>query len=414
MQLKLYALLSMFCFTVAQAQQLPLSQKQSRTDDFLKEYPLGEVEVDILSSYYEQDGNHSAVEGGEGTQALTDKSFTVIVNIPVDTVNILNMSISADTYTSASSDHIDGIGDNAILSTASSRDTRKYGNLSYSRINKKGTTLNIGTGFSSEFDVQSGSVQMGISKESENRNREISLHLKGYYDKWKLIYPVEYRYNAQTFDLPDIRKTLSADVSVAQVINTKLQAMLSYEFTYQNGLLSTPFHRVYFNDGTDIYTRTGSIEKLPESRTKHAFGVRMSAYPFDWLIGRFYTRYYFDSFGINSYTISSEFPVKINRFFSVYPFYRYYTQTSAKWFSPYGEHDLLQDFYTSDYDLAGFSSNKAGVGLRISPPFGLLHYDGPFRNRTSALKGIEIRCGKYFRSDGLESFIMSANLNFGF
>ncbi len=387
-----------------------ISQNSSPKDKI----DIGEVEVDILSSYYEQDGEHSAVEGGDGSQSLQDMAFSVVVNIPIDTVNIFNMSLSADTYTSASCDHIDGVGNNAVLSTPSSQDTRTYGNLSYSRITRKGLTLTIGSGFSYEFDVSSVSGLLGISKESKNHNREISLHMKGYHDKWTLIYPVEFRLNRSNFNLPDIRNTLSTDISYAQVINKRLQMLFSYETTIQKGLLSTPFHRVYFNDGTDIFTRTRNIESLPGNRFKHAFSTRISTYPVSWLIGRFYYRYYFDTYNISAHTTSAELPFKITRFFSVYPFYRYYIQTASTWFHPYGEHDVSQEFYTSDYDLSAFTSNKVGVGFRISPPMGILHTTNLIKSRTSSLKGIELRLGRYSRSDGLSSFIVSSDLNLTF
>ena len=131
-------------------------------DDLQKKSRIGEVEVDILSSYYEQSGDHSAVEGGAGTQTLSDKVFSVSVSVPIDSVKLFSLSVSADTYSSASSDHIDGVGSRAVLSTPSAQDARVYGNLSYSRIMKKGTTLSIGVGFSSEFDVKSASLQLGI------------------------------------------------------------------------------------------------------------------------------------------------------------------------------------------------------------------------------------------------------------
>jgi hypothetical protein len=405
MQLKIY-LWVLLCFVTLNA------ISQSKIDK--GKHKVGDVEIDILSSYYEQEGDHSAVEGGNGTQTLSDKVLSVTLSVPVDSVNIFDMSVSADTYSSASSDHIDGVGSYAVLSTPSSHDLRAYGNLAYSRINRKGKTLTIGAGFSSEFDVKSTSMLLGFAKESEDKNRELSVHVKGYYDKWKLIFPTEYRLNSSSFNLPDVRKTVSSDLSFAQVINKKLQALFSYEFTYQNGLLSTPFHRVYFNDGEDIYTRTGSIEKLPDYRSKHAFGVRISSFPFDWLIGRFYYRYYFDSFGIKAHTLNTEVPLKITRFFSVYPFYRFYSQTAADWFRPYGEHDLSQEFYTSDYDLSNFVSNKIGIGLRLSPPMGLIHLRSNSGNRSSSLKGLELRFAKYYRSDGLRSFIISSNLSFGF
>ncbi|WP_375435149.1 hypothetical protein [uncultured Hymenobacter sp.] len=53
-----------------------------------------ETEVNILSSYYEQDGNYGAVQGGVGTQELTDVSPTIILNVPLDSVTRLSANLT--------------------------------------------------------------------------------------------------------------------------------------------------------------------------------------------------------------------------------------------------------------------------------------------------------------------------------
>jgi hypothetical protein len=59
--------------------------------------------------------------------------------------------------------------------------------------------------------------------------------------------------------------------------------------------------------------------------------------------------------GLKSNTFSLETPVKISPFVSVSPFYRYYSQTAAKYFAPYQQHTAFDDFYTSNYDLSKFT-----------------------------------------------------------
>ena len=66
-----------------------------------------EIEANFLSSYYNQDGNNSAVTGGIGTEALTDFANVFIINVPIDSVNAISLFGGADAYTSASSDNID-------------------------------------------------------------------------------------------------------------------------------------------------------------------------------------------------------------------------------------------------------------------------------------------------------------------
>ena len=83
------------------------------------------------------------MEGGRGTEQLTDVTPTIIVNIPLDTVSRLTANIGVDFYASASTDRID-----FALSTPSSRDTRLHADFGYTREQKaKGTQWGAGAGF---------------------------------------------------------------------------------------------------------------------------------------------------------------------------------------------------------------------------------------------------------------------------
>ena len=41
------------------------------------------IEINFLSNYYYQDGNHSAVGGGIGSEKLSNITQSIVVNIPV-------------------------------------------------------------------------------------------------------------------------------------------------------------------------------------------------------------------------------------------------------------------------------------------------------------------------------------------
>jgi hypothetical protein len=56
----------------------------------------------------------------------------------------------------------------------------------------------------------------------------------------------------------------------------------------QSGYLGLPFHRVYFNDGTN------HVDNLPSLRYNIPIGIRMNHFAGDNLIIRAYYRYYFD------------------------------------------------------------------------------------------------------------------------
>src|SRR4051812_39966737 len=64
-------------------------------------------EVDILTSYYSQNGNHSAVTGGIGTERLVDNSNLIELKFvkggKKGNSKLLNFQLGIDAYTSASS-----------------------------------------------------------------------------------------------------------------------------------------------------------------------------------------------------------------------------------------------------------------------------------------------------------------------
>ena len=108
------------------------------------------VEIDFLLNYYDQDGNHSAVEGGVGTQKLNDAATILVVNVPVYESNNLTFTLGVDNYSSASSDKI-----NPLVSGPSRSDTRTYLNAGYSIANSENTmSYGFNAGFSTESDSE--------------------------------------------------------------------------------------------------------------------------------------------------------------------------------------------------------------------------------------------------------------------
>jgi hypothetical protein len=376
-----------------------------------------EIEANFLSSYYNQDGNNSAVTGGIGTEALTDFANVFIINVPIDSVNAVALFGGADSYTSASSDNID-----SNVSSASREDTRGYGTLSYNRKNlKRSETYGIRAGYSKEFDYQSFSTRLSFTKEWNEGNTELNFTGQVFFDKWlgqehstELIYPELWLgdfLGYQKLTNPN-RNSYNAQLFLSQVLSTRLQIGVSAEIIYMSGLLSTPFHSVYFADKEDYAL---DIERLPSSRLKIPFGVRLNYFPLDFLVFRSYYRYYTDDFGINAHTVEFETPLKINTSFTVSPFYRYHTQSASIYFAPKNEHLSTETYYTSDYDLSGLNTHKFGVGLKYYPTFGLLRSQPIFNTHgVFMFKYIELRSAIYKRSTDFSAFNVSINLGFGF
>jgi hypothetical protein len=359
------------------------------------------IDVNFLTSYYNQDGNNSAVEGGLGTEQLTDVANILIVNIPLDSARSISATVGADFYTSASTDMIDD-----RMSSASSKDLRAYVSLGY-QIKKldSGWTYGGRLGFSSEYDYTSFNGGLNLTKEWNEGNSEFSLSGQAFIDQWKLYLPQELRgrVNVPTTD----RRSYNVSAIYSQVLNKRMQFSLSAEAIYMEGLLSTPFHRVFFADSDQH-----DIERLPASRLKLPFSVRFNYFPVDQFILRTYYRYYTDDFGIDAHTLSIELPFKVSDEFSIAPFFRYHSQSEADYFAPFSTHLSSEAFYTSDYDLSALSSQKYGLAFSYSPDFGLAR--GSLVGRPFMFKSIEFRTAYYTRDTGLDAILFSANFNFNF
>ncbi len=371
--------------------------QSSQDSSSYKSRKLKLEEVNFVSSYYKQEGNNSAVTGGIGSEHLTDFATTIDVKLSRYDHRKRKHSITAevgiDLYSSASSDKIDP----NTLSSASSKDKRIYPSINYSITNEaKGSTVSINGSISTEYDYFSKGLSLGWSKLSKDKNREFSAKGQVFLDTWSVILPVELRRGGEGGSKP--RNSYSTSFTLSQVVNKRLQLLLLADVAYQEGQLATLYHRTYFNDGSH------KVENLPDTRFKIPVGIRLNYFAGDRFIFRTYYRYYHDTWGMDAHTAELEIPVKITPFFSVSPFYRYYTQTGVKYFAGYQQHALSEEFYTSDYDLSTLTSNMVGLGVRYAPPGGIAG--------VSRFNALELRYGHYERSTGLSADIFSLLLKF--
>ncbi len=357
-------------------------------------------EANLVSSYYSQDGNNSAVTGGKGTEKLNDISNAIDVTmVKYDSKNRKNkfgISVGIDHYTSASSDMIDLKAN----SSASHADTRIYPALSWSRENENnGFTMMAGLSTSTEYDYQSYSANIGIAQKTPDKMGEFTAKFQAYMDQVKMVAPIELRNDPSVLNSgTQGRNTYALSLAYSQIINPNFQIEILGDAVQQTGYLSLPFHRVYFNDSS-VHQET-----LPDKRFKIPLGLRANYFLGDHFILRAYYRYYTDDWGLRSNTLSLETPVKISPFVSVSPFYRYYSQSAAKYFAPYQQHTAFDDFYTSNYDLSKFNSHFYGAGVRLNAKNGVFG--------ISRLNMLEIRYGHYTKSVGMKSDIISLNLRF--
>jgi hypothetical protein len=407
-----------------------------------KKRVLESTEVDFMLSYYNQDGIHSSVSGGIGSEKLTDIASNIVVAIPMNDDDVLTIDAGISAYTSASSSNINPYDSKnptpwQSSSGASEQDAlvSLVANYSHSS-DDRNFIWNADVAFSNEYDYTSIGFGGGISKLFNDKNSEVSVKVNAYLDQWRPIYPGELRngnfssYN--TLFSPNFvawdstaRNSYSASISFSQVLTKKTQFSVFFDLVQQDGKLSSPYHRIYFADKPDyyfgnpsfipnyenssnegVYRLADAIEKLPSSRFKLPIGLRWNYYINETFVVRTYYRYYTDNWDITAHTASIEMPIKLTDKFTISPMYRYYTQTQSKYFAPFEKHLSTEEFYTSDYDLSSFNANQYGLGVSYTDIF------TSSKIWKFGLKNIDFRFNHYDRSDGLSSNIASLGFKF--
>jgi len=317
---------------------------------------------------------------------------------------------------------------------------------------------NANVSYAMEYDYTSLGFGGGVLKQFNNKNTSLGLGTKIYLDHWSPIYPIELKsfkqrnrglqegfYNGDPvldqngeasadwrplggdFDIihDTSRNTYSASFSFSQILNQNAQVSLFIDVVSQKGWLANPLQRVYFGDipnyylgnknnidsytssqNKDVFQLADDIERLPKSRLKTPLGMRFNYYLSEVFVLRTYYRYYFDDWGLNSHTASIEVPVKVSEKFTLYPSYRFYTQTAANYFAPYEGHLSSQDFYTSDYDLSAFYSNQFG--------FGVSYVDIFVKPKVwrFGLKSVDLKYYRYDRNSTFESNLVNIAFKF--
>lgn len=447
---------------------LSLSAQKDANTSYQKRV-LESSEVDILMSYYSQEGIHASVTGGEGTEELNDFTTSIIVKLPINDNDVLTADVGISAFTSASSSNINPFDRNVSQSGASKggskgddddkrvfakytkdvdqgganpwysssgaseSDVLSHGLVSYAHSSKSRNSIVSGNiGFSSQYNYSSFGFGGDFTQLFNDKNSQISTRFKIFLDKWKPYYPTElteylnYGLNSSLFDnmtgnqnyapisfdlyTDTHRNSYSFSISFSQILTKKVQASVFLDLVRQEGLLATPFHRVYFADKEksfiDQFQLADDIEKLPNTRFKLPIGTRFNFYVNEHFVIRSYYRYYYDDWGITAHTASIELPIKIGSKFTISPMYRFYTQTAADYFAPKDVHISTATYYTSDYDLSAFDASQFGIGLRYTDIF------TKAKIWRFGVKNIDLRYQHYQRSNDLTSNIVTFGVKF--
>ncbi len=285
-----------------------------------KKRVLETTEIDILTSFYTQDGSNAAVTGGIGTEKLNDAATTISVSIPLNDDDILSIDGTISAYSSASSSNLnpfsgasseeDDDDDNRAISSASipvngtpweassgasKSDVWVNGIVGYSHSSDdRNNIVSANLSFATEYDYSSFGVGAGYARLFNQKNTEIGISANVYLDTWNPQYPTEIKtyieedgnLNGGFFNGVNIldsygvpidkngtvvwqpinntlitdrgRNTFSFSLSFSQIISKRLQIAIFSDIVIQQGWLANPMQRVYFADRDNYYIGVGT------------------------------------------------------------------------------------------------------------------------------------------------------------
>src|SRR5579872_1263232 len=239
------------------------------TDSAYKNRKLKIDEVHLVSSYYWQTGDHSAIEGGIGSEKVTDLANGLEVKVVgydfKGRKNTVTAGMGMDIHTAASQAWVSKTG------ASKTSGTRYYPSLNWNRENEdKGTSFGFGAIYSTEYNYTSWGLDAEFSKKTHN-NGEFNAKFSTYLDEVKMIRPSEFNvvdtvsnttggaisyttasgqvvtlnsgstYTGETGHRAHIpsspRSTYTASLSFTQVINQRLQGAVLLDVVAQNGYL---------------------------------------------------------------------------------------------------------------------------------------------------------------------------------
>lgn len=380
-----------------------LSNSWAQSDSVEQRQP---IKIDFLANYYNQDGQHSAVTGGEGTEKLQDYATTIKIFIPLKKNKSLQLNGDISYFTSASTDKIDPF----TISSASASDLHLEVNAKYEKENQHSTgnwKYNIALGGATEAHFASVNGGFGFSKQILKSQGEWQMNAHYIMDVWGPYYRLSKLFPSDYFGPDDLvgdkRHTLQISNSYRQIVNQRLQFKVQAEVLQQFGLISTVYNRVFFSDKLGV-----DIERLPNYKLRIPLSFYANYYANDAFILRGRYRFYWDNFGLKAHSFRLELPIKLHRFLRIAPFYRYHIQYGNRYFAGKGQHLSTEAFYTSDFDMSDLQSHYFGGSIRYQI----------FRKRQkkqasrTSVNNVSLRAAYYRRNDGFHSWLIGGGLTF--
>jgi len=156
-------------------------------------------------------------------------------------------------------------------------------------------------------------------------------------------------------------KTRTWGVSLSQVITKNMLGSFNFDVISDEGYLNSPYRSVRYVDPTAQNGYSYQAEIYPETRTSNALSTRLAYFlPYRAVIAAWY-RYYNDSWGIVGNTGDLTYTQPVGNRWVFAGSVRYYTQTSADFYSDLFPRRDYANFLARDKELASYTAVTLGA-----------------------------------------------------
>jgi hypothetical protein len=285
--------------------------------------------------------------------------------LTVDGPSVLVRKKFGESFSVTGSYYVDAISSASIdvVTTASPYTERHVEKgLSLDYLHGK-TTYTIGYMNSEESDYTSDTMSFGLSQDMFGDLTTVSL---GYSQGWDTVGKRGDPSFAQDVSRRSYR------VGLSQVLTRSMLLSLNFESNTQQGYLHSAYRSMRFNTAGNSYGY--GPEVYPETRTGTAGAGRLK-YFLPWkaaLEGSY--RFYSDTWGIMAHTASIEYTQPMWNKWVFNGSYRFYTQSSADFYSDLFPNAGYQNFMGRDKETSSFSDNSIGIGASYEIPVSWLSF----------------------------------------
>lgn len=310
----------------------------------------GKSKVKTIFNIYNQSGvNGNQVFDNSGNENVSVIEPMIFIEHQITKETAITCDFVFDAWTAASDTRLDA--ETGASGAGINEQYRVGGNFGFkTEMSKWSYGGEIGA--SNEHDYRSFNAKTGISRSFADDNFTLGVGVQYYKDTLSLFKTLNDPINARitTGNKRDIK---AISINASQILTRKDIIFINFDYINTSGFLES-------TSGTVLVSGVREVEKLPDSRDRHALSTKLihgigtnSAIHVDY-------RFYWDTWDINAHTFKVTYLLELNENEDILElFIRNHNQTKAKYFK--SSFNSSEEFMTSDSDIDSFNSYEIGA-----------------------------------------------------